>query len=239
MGPARQLPISTTSIQCIVTTPSHPTRLSPPIPMGVALCCMMHPSQFEPFTPPPQCSRLLKLPDELLLSIARKLPRNVHLCRLSLVCRRWQVVAQEALVKDVSLPPYGMRELTRTLCDRPDLCEKVGSVDIDDYTTTGCSGDSWEVSEWCHFHRCRDIAGSRVFDDIVGTKLEADIQLLWSTNHQFFLDVLIAACPNIKKISLRLPGSEELPLSVLAGECGYRRRVGSLQALMHVREFPL
>jgi hypothetical protein len=223
-----------------VSSPHPPinTRLSPPISMGVALCGMMHPSKPDPFMPP-QGSRLLKLPDELLLSIARKLPRNVHLCRLSLVCRRWKVVAQEALVKEVSLPPCGMRELIRTLCDRPDLCEKIVSVDLDDYTITGRSSDSWEVAEWCHFHRCRDIVGSQVFDDLVETKHGDAVHPLWSTNHRFFLDVLIASCPNIKKLSLRLPGSEQDPLPVLVGECSHRSRLGSLQASTPVQEFPL
>lgn len=190
--------------------------------MGVALCVLSLTTTTQPPCPKPnmstQCSSFLKLPDELLLSIARSLDTNSHLCQLSLVCHKLRHVAQEALIKEVSLPKCGMRELIRTLCDRPDLCDKINSVDLDDYTCSGRSRDGVTLAEWSHYHQCRAIVGVEVFDRISRYwKHEGDI-LLWPEDHQFFLDVLIAACSNLKELTLRLPASEQDRIPVLLGE---------------------
>ncbi|OAG02816.1 uncharacterized protein CC84DRAFT_1178403 [Paraphaeosphaeria sporulosa] len=110
-----------------------------------------------------------------------------------------------------------MLQLIRTLCNRPDLCEKISSVDLDDYTKTGPPQLLPWIAEWRCLKRCRKIVAAEVFDEIVSDEHADDVQLLWSKNHRFLLDVLIASCPNIKKLSLRLPGSEQDPLFIISG----------------------
>ncbi|KAF9736672.1 hypothetical protein PMIN01_04451 [Paraphaeosphaeria minitans] len=189
--------------------------------MGVLLCAMSFATRMQASEPEPdtlmQYSRLLTLPDELLLSIARRVPKNADLCHLSLSCRKLKTVSQETLVKKVLLPSNRMLQLVRTLCNRPDLCEKISSVDLDDYAKTGPPRILPWVAEWRSLKRCRDIVAAEVFDNIIGDECAEDVELLWSKNHRFLLDVLIASCPNIKKLSLRLPGSEEDPLSIISG----------------------
>ncbi|KAL5381100.1 hypothetical protein DPSP01_007356 [Paraphaeosphaeria sporulosa] len=189
--------------------------------MGVALCAMSFATRMQASKSKPatlvQVSRLLTLPDELLLSIAQRVHRNVDLCQLSLSCRKLNTVSQETLVKEVLLPSNRMLQLIRTLCNRPDLCEKISSVDLDDYTKTGPPQLLPWIAEWRCLKRCRNIVAAEVFDEIVSDEHADDVQLLWSKNHRFLLDVLIASCPNIKKLSLRLPGSEQDPLFIISG----------------------
>ncbi|KAJ4356556.1 uncharacterized protein N0V89_004590 [Didymosphaeria variabile] len=166
-------------------------------------------------TEPAKCSPLLKLPNELLLSVTQRLCDNSDLCQLSLVCRRLKDVAQETLLKEVVLPAYSTRELVRTLCDRPDLCGKINSVDLDDYACSGRPKHGFRPTEWSYFRKCREIIGKEVFNKVVDRK--DGVQLPCPKEHPFFLDVLIAACPNIKELIIRLPGIEQDPVQIILG----------------------
>ncbi|KAJ4290624.1 hypothetical protein N0V90_010842 [Kalmusia sp. IMI 367209] len=173
----------------------------------------------EPLSAP--CSRLQKLPDELLLSIARRLINNSDLRQLSLVNRKLRHVAQEAFVKELSLPSHGIRDLIRTLFDRPDLCDKIVNVDLGNFLLTGCPGQTLEIEKWSHFGQCRelvDIKYAGLFDTIAGTT-EVEETSLWPRTHRFFLNMLILLCPNLKELSISLPGSgREQPPRVLENE---------------------
>ncbi|KAL1606436.1 hypothetical protein SLS60_003840 [Paraconiothyrium brasiliense] len=181
--------------------------------MGVALCLMSLAVRTKPPDPtsnePANCSLLLKLPDELLLFIAQRLCDNGDLCRLSLVCRKLKDIAQEALLKEVVLPTYtlcSIRELVRALCDRPDLCDKIRSVDLGGYSCPGHPTHVFGGPEEDYFYKCRGLVGEEVFDKTIDRY--ASVQPTWPRLREqpFFLDVLIAACPYIKGLTLRLPG---------------------------------
>lgn len=135
-------------------------------------------------------------------------------------------------MKDVLLPPNGIHQLIWTLCERPDLCEKISHVDLDDYTNTGPPKTLPRLAEWRHFRTCRNIVAAEVFDKIVRDEPGDGAQLLWSKNHRLLLDVLIASCPNLRKLSFKLPGNKQDPLSFISGECNRGRKPGSLQALL-------
>lgn len=196
----------------IINTPRSLTSTTH-TPMGVALCLMSLAVRTKPSDPtsnePANCSLLLKLPDELLLFIAQRLCDNGDLCRFSLVCRKLKDIAQEALLKEVVLPTYtlcSMRELVRALCDRPDLCDKIRSVDLGGYSCPGHPTHVFGGPEEDYFYKCRGLVGEEVFDKTIDRY--ASVQPTWPRLREqpFFLDVLIAACPNIKGLTLRLPG---------------------------------
>lgn len=163
------------------------------------------------------------LPDELLLSIARNRCDNVDLRRLALSCRKLRTISQEILFKEVVLNPNRMVRLIRTLCDRPDLCEKISSVDLGSYAITEPPEALSDITKWRHFSKCRDIVAAALFDKIVNYEHADDVHQPWSKSHRFFLSVLIASCRNIKKLSLILPASEQDPLSIISGGFDHKR----------------
>lgn len=197
--------------------------------VGTVLCAMAFTTRKRSPDLDPRTSQqslfLLDLPDELLLKIAGSIPDPEDLCQLSLACKKLKHVAQETLVKEVLLPPKGMPYLIRTLCDRPDLCGKITSVDLDDYQHTGSanlleSPDSRSRLEtWSYFSRCRQLIGNDAFDKVGRYDLrDFTSPLLWSKEHRFFLAILVAACSNITELSLRLPpASQDRQLQVALG----------------------
>jgi hypothetical protein len=63
---------------------------------------------------------ILKLPDELLLEVAKDVD-VIGLRGLSLTCRRMQPIAQEALIRNATLSPMHIWKLVETLRNQPGL----------------------------------------------------------------------------------------------------------------------
>ncbi|KAF1970984.1 hypothetical protein BU23DRAFT_197729 [Bimuria novae-zelandiae CBS 107.79] len=200
----------------------------------MALAAKHEPPDLEPHKCPPQDSRLLKLPNEVLLSIAGKLIRNRDLCQLSLVCYRFRDVAQEALVKEALLPPYGMRGFIRTLCDRPDLHEKINSVDLGDYDYTGRSRTGVRLEHWSHYSKCRELVGNEVRNEFDGGSF--NITFVWGKEHRFYLGVLFTLCPNIKEMGLRLPALGNTIMLVNPFYGALRRLLENQLQILEIRE---
>lgn len=162
-----------------------------------------------PTPPPPQPPEplsFLQLPDELLLKVARCLERNIDLRQLSLTSRKLRDVAQEALVKELVLPNAGIRPLLETLCNRPDLCEKVTHIDIGQFIFTGRTSPIFELEKWRYYSECRKVAGRKhpgQFDNL-GQALDGYRQL-WPDTQLFFLDMLVLMCSNLRRLSMMLP----------------------------------
>lgn len=152
-----------------------------------------------------QCSRLLELPNEILLNIGQNLTATKHLCQLSLVCLRLKHVAQEALMKGVVLPPHHMPDLIRTLCDRPDLCDKISSLDLGKDVPTDTPYPGNRLREWKYFDKCRELVGS-AYHDRAHDEYTKGSEDIGSREFRFFLAVILKACPSIKEMVLKLPG---------------------------------
>ncbi|KAF2251603.1 hypothetical protein BU26DRAFT_548447 [Trematosphaeria pertusa] len=160
--------------------------------------------------PPP---RIFELPDELLLSIVSNLSKNSDLCRLSLVSRKLRDIAQEALVKEAILPENGIRKFLDVLCSRSDLAFKIKSVDLGDYQSGGSPGKIFDLDRDNLFRKCRrlvdSINGAGHFSKILKAIGKGD-DTFWTTNRQYFLDVLVAVAPNLRELTLELPGMSAL-----------------------------
>ncbi|KAF2646445.1 hypothetical protein P280DRAFT_464669 [Massarina eburnea CBS 473.64] len=169
-----------------------------------------------------------KLPDELLLCIAAKLARNTDLRRLSLVNKKLKGIAQEALVKEVLMPPNGIIKLLDTLCGRSDLAKKVKSVDLGDYqfpavrSPTGGINDErlsiFNLDKSSLFRRLRssidETNGEGLFARIIAA-IGKEQGAIWTPSHQYFLDILIALSPSLKELTIRLPERPGDPVQLL------------------------
>ena len=80
-----------------------------------------------------QKSKLLQLPDELLLNIALNIDhvdRNQDLRHLALTCRRLRGVAQEASIRTPVVTPYGLSAYLHTLHLQPEKVPFVSSIHL-------------------------------------------------------------------------------------------------------------
>ena len=114
-------------------------------------------------------SKLLQLPDELLLNVAfniNRVDRNQDLRHLALTCRRLRGVAQEALIRAAFVTPYGLRTYLQTLCLQPEKASFVSSIHLhasSEHTWPKGDGPLFDNGSWMtspFFKSCHQIMGT-------------------------------------------------------------------------------
>lgn len=130
---------------------------------------------------------------------------NGGLISLSLVNKRLKNIVQEALVKEVIMPKNSIRKFIQTLSRRPDLAKKVNVVNLGDYQAIGALGSTnlGHVFPACHA-LVESLNGNGFFSTII-MALVKQRSPIWTISHRFFLDILVALCPNLNSLMLELP----------------------------------
>jgi hypothetical protein len=155
----------------------------------------------------PKTSRLLSLPDELLLNVASQLCGNNAILGLSRVDKHMHAVVIEAMAKDLHVHECQLNKAIEWLVDHEDFIQSVITVDL---TTSwkkhikGCS-----IRE---FPPCQAAMASLRSATLRYSVMKEDWQLVKQLRYtrrepddQSVISTLFALCPNIKAIKMLMP----------------------------------
>jgi hypothetical protein len=157
---------------------------------------------------------LFRLPEELLHAIAVELCGSKDILQLSLTNKQLNTIAHDAMLNKLVVSSNKIHKLLEFLTKRPECMTKVLDVDLGDY---GCACRMRCTCVITVFERemlgslARYIALNCAYP--INTLQEwitnCTTPPLWGRKQAFFLDLLVAACPNIKSIAMELPESAD------------------------------
>jgi hypothetical protein len=165
-------------------------------------------------------SRLLELPSEILLQIATDLCGSKAIVSLAMASKHIHSIAQEAMARNLVIGTNGIKKALKMLLLYPALIPKVNKLHLSAYQS-GHTKQCICQSDTTFDRKQRKLLRTLITANSDGIATWALLQKykhewdgIWSPNHQFFLDILLSLCSNVKNVAIQLqncPRRESIP----------------------------
>ncbi|KAH7081192.1 hypothetical protein BKA63DRAFT_561751 [Paraphoma chrysanthemicola] len=157
-------------------------------------------------------SKLSELPQEILLQIASKLCGNKAMVTFATASKQFHSITQEAMARDLKIGTNGIKKAVEMLLRNPRLIPKVNRIDLGAYQakhteTCLCISDTSfdrkerKILRTLISNNSDGATSWSLLQQVKGTRSQTQLS---SPKHQFFMDILMSLCPNIRDVNLEL-----------------------------------